>query len=116
MLEDIALLVIGLYILLYVTWIHYLAIMNLSRNQRKLMPFAKFWAYNALAIGYPLDVLFNIFFGTIFFLELPKELLFTARCDRHLNDKDWRGRNARFFCQNMLDPFDPKGTHCRASD
>ncbi|OQX30709.1 MAG: hypothetical protein B0D96_03335 [Candidatus Sedimenticola endophacoides] len=102
--------------LLYVTWIHYLAIMNLSRNRRKLTPFARFWAYNALVIGYPLDCLFNLLLGTLFFLELPREWLFTARCDRHLDDPGWRGRNARFFCHNLLDPFDPKGTHCRDSD
>ncbi len=103
-----------LYILLQATWVHYLAVMNLSRNRNKLTPFARFWAYSVLAVGYPLDMLFNLIFGTIFFVEPPKELLFTGRCSRLIDEDDgWRRDLAKWFCRNMLDPFDPKGIHCR---
>ncbi len=106
--------VIHLYALLQVTWVHYLAVMNLARNRNKLTPFSRFWAYSVLAVGYPLDMLFNAIFGTLFFVELPREWLFTNRCSRWLDDDSWRGSLARWFCRNMLDPFDPRGRHCRA--
>lgn len=104
--------VVHLYILIQLTWVHFLAVMNLSRNRNKLTKFARFWAYSILAVGYPLDILFNLVFGTIFLLEPPKELLFTARCNRLIEEDTWRGNMARWFCRNMLDPFDPNGTHC----
>jgi hypothetical protein len=105
---------LGAYLSIGITWVFYLAVMNLKRNRDQLTPIAKGFAYPMLAIGLVADVLFNFLWGTILFLELPRELLMTARLKRHLNDhkNDWRDRNAHWFCRNFLNPFDPSGNHC----
>jgi len=102
------------YLSIGITWIFYLAVMNLSRNKAHLTPVSKCFAYPMLGIGLVADMLFNFLWGTILFLEIPQELLMTARLKRHLNDHrlDWRDRNANWFCRNFLNPFDPSGDHC----
>ena len=110
----IALLIIpGAFIGMSVTWVLYLALMNLDRNRSRLTTPAKVFAYPMLAVGYVVDVLFNWVFGTVMMLELPREFLFTARCERHMHDDTWAGTVARWMCKNFLDPFDPDGKHCR---
>lgn len=70
------------------------------------------------------DVIFNIIYGSILFLELPNFKnthfkfmpTFTERCSRHLHnewerqDKSWRYRIAYFLCHYLLEPWDPN--HC----
>lgn len=98
----------------FVTWVAYLAVMALKANQHELTPTAKFFAYFFLfVIGYPLDVLMNVICGTVFFLELPRETLFTARCNRHITQgSGWRKAQAQWWCCNFLDPFDFNDRHC----
>ena len=75
---------------------------------------SKFIAYSILPVGLLADVLFNFTWGSIIFLEPPKELLMTTRLKRHLADhkKDWRDRNANWFCKEFLNVYDPTGKHC----
>lgn len=68
-----------------------------------------------------LDVLFNIVYGTLLFLRLPrttklKGWTFTERCSKILReewdspDKSWRFKLAKFICHYMLEPWDYN--HC----
>ena len=107
------------YLLFYVTSIYYLAVMKLNdykntqeKRGLKVSTTIKFVAYPILIPGLIIDTVFNVVLGTIIFWEPPKEALFTARCDRWLSDSGWRGRRARWWCSEMLDPFDD-GSHCR---
>lgn len=100
------------YLFIASMWSQYLAVMNMKRNHKKLTLTAKLWAYPIAAAALISDVLFNFIFGTVAFIELPQEWLFTYRCSRHLNDSGWRGKIARWFCRNFMDPFDPDGRHC----
>jgi hypothetical protein len=93
-------------------WLQYLAVMNLKEHRSKLTLAAKLWAYPMLIVGIFSDFLFNLVIGTIVYIELPKQLLFTSRCNLHLRDTNWRGSVARWFCRNFMDPFDPDGKHC----
>jgi hypothetical protein len=52
-----------------------------------------------------LDVLFNLTFGTLLYRELPRELLFTSRCKRHIVGTGSRQRMAAFW-QRQLNPWD----------
>lgn len=99
----------------YITWGWYLSIMHLktARNQGKLTKTAKVIAYPWLVIGLLVDVLFNLVVGTLVFAELPREFLFTTRVSRLNDDGGWRGKLSRWFCSELLDPFDPAGKHCR---
>ena len=105
-------LVTSAYTVIILTWVYYLAMMVLKRHHKNLSGGSKFLGYQALAVGLALDVLLNIFVATIIFLDPPREWLFTNRLKRCKHRTDFRGKLARLFCEKMLDPFDPSGTHC----
>lgn len=99
-------------VLAFVTWIFYLAVMDLkkAREAGRITKIAGMFAYVVLGIGYVFDFLFNVL-SSFIFLELPHELLFTARVSRHIKETGWRANLARWFCENFLDPFD--AGHCK---
>ena len=78
------------------------------RNWSKLKPVTKFLLGPFIGL-YPIDVVFNVVFGSIMFLEFPAQLTFSERCNLHTQDTNWRGSLAGFFCEN-LNTFDPG--HC----
>jgi len=85
--------------------------LRLAKNENKLTGASKFFGYQILFVGLIVDVAFNWIIGTIVFLEVPKETLFTGRCERWLYDRTWRGAVARWFCSQLLNPFDKD--HCQ---
>ena len=93
-------------------WTAYLSIMNLKRNIKSISPVAKPFGYLLLFRGLILDVLFNLIIGTISFMELPREWLFTNRCIRHKRGNGWRKSVALWWCRHFMDAFDPSGSHC----
>jgi hypothetical protein len=101
-----------LYLFMYVTWLYFLAVMNLDRKKDELTLPAKVFAWPIFIVGFALDVSFNLTVGTLSFLELPHELTFSERCSRHINESGWRGDVARWWCDNYLNPFDKSGKHC----
>lgn len=101
----------GLYILMLVTWLFYLAAMSLIPIKDQLTGFVKFNGYILISIGVTLDISVNLIIGTLLFLELPKELVFTKRLQRHkLDDTAWKYKVACWLCTNLLNPFDHN--HC----
>jgi len=103
------------YLFFTVSWVFYLAVMNLKRNHAKfdnISRHVKYAAYHALIIGYPLDVSINLIVGTAAFRERPKEWLFSNRLERMKKATGWRRKRATYFCDNWLNPFDPTGKHC----
>jgi len=72
-----------------------------------------FWTFNILpwaVIGITLDFIFNVIAGTLIFRELPRELLFSSRVQRHYRSEGFRGRMAEFWA-NQLNAIDP--THIK---
>lgn len=108
--------ILAFFILLSIvlTWGLYLSVMHLkaARDAGRLTLGAKIFGYPWLALALVVDVLFNLVTGTLLFLELPRELLFTSRVSRWNDRPGWRGDLARWFCAQLLDPFDAGG-HCR---
>jgi hypothetical protein len=108
---------VALYLLsVPILWVLYLAIMALSTAQHagKLPAAALYCAMPLLAAGYLWDFLVNVLVCTPLFAELPREALVTSRVSRHKRaGSGWRYRIANWMCTNLLDPFDPKGCHCK---
>ena len=106
-------------VLIYVTWLFFLAIMALksARDNGKLTRASTTLAYPLLVVGWCLDFSLNMA-ATPVFLDFPQEWLLTIRCDRYLSIANpsglnrYRQRVARALCQNLLDPFQ-SGGHCR---
>ena len=100
---------------MWITWGGYLAMMPLKRNIKILNNWNKIFGYPWFVVFLCLDCTFNIVFGTIIFLDLPRELLLTERLDRYLglNQSRWRHNLAYYFCTRFLDAFDPDGQHCK---
>lgn len=112
MMTFILICVLGIYVL----WLFYLAVMNLKRSLQagNITKTAKVLGYPILFVGLFLDFLINLIPMTIIFLELPKEMTVTARLKKHIYlGSGWRESVAAWFCGNLLDPFDPSGSHCR---
>lgn len=104
--------VVGIYVLGLSTWLYYLAITNLIKHRKQLSGFAKFNGYILVLVGLILDVSVNWIIGTIVFVEIPREFLFTERLQRHKKRpvSSWRHKLANWLCNNLLNPFDPG--HC----
>lgn len=101
---------------LYLLWFLYLGVMNLKRayDAGTLPETAYCLGLPLLGIGYLYDALMNLTVMTVLMLELPRELLVTARVSRHQRcSSGWRYRIAHWMCKNLLDPFDPSGCHCK---
>lgn len=100
----------------YNLWILYLAVMNLqkARDNHRLSKLAYYLGLPALWLGLLLDFLTNMTVMTVLMLEFPRELLVTARVIRHKWDGEgYRQKLAAWLCDNLLDPFDPTGCHCK---
>lgn len=100
--------------LLYVTWLFYLAVMNLKRakDAGTISRAALFLGYPVLFIGLLFDLAVNVTVCSVLFLDLPRETLMTARLKRYNEtDTGWRKQLALWFAYNLLDVFDPSGKH-----
>lgn len=107
----IALYLIGGYLLLaFVTFIFFMAIMQLKQRRDGLPPAALYAGYAVFWMGWTCDVAFNVA-STFLFLDLPRELLFTSRVSRLKKTTGWRSKLAHWFCANLLEPIDPG--HCK---
>lgn len=96
----------------FFTWGMYLSVMNLVRFKDHLSLETKVFAYPLVVVGVLADFVYNVVVGSILFLEPPREWLLTTRLKRHLGEDGYKGNLARWVCRHLLDPFDPKGTHC----
>jgi hypothetical protein len=107
---------LGWYALVVMTWVFYLAAMNLMPHLKTMHPIARAHAYAVVVIALALDVVINVIVGTVLFLDPPRELLLTNRLKRYQLDArwggTWRASLAFWLCTHLLDQFDPNGDHC----
>lgn len=99
--------------LLYATWVLFLAVMSVkaAKDAEKLPTATYVLAYPIYIVALVADLALNMA-SSIVFWELPRELLLTNRCDRHLTESDgWRWTLAVGLCKYLLDPFQ-LGGHC----
>jgi hypothetical protein len=85
----------------------FVAVMHARARRAELTVYWKINLWPLAAIAFVLDVAFNVTFGTLMYLELPRECLFTTRCKRHFRGEEgWRQRLAVFWQKqlNILDP------------
>lgn len=59
--------------------------------------------------GFLVDVVYNLVWGSILFIEPPKQFTLTQRIKRHTDKATWRGKIARLICAK-LNKYDPG--HC----
>jgi hypothetical protein len=99
--------VTGLALSLLVVWfgVHwsFVAIMHAKSARDRLSRYWKVMLWPLVVIGLALDVAFNVVFGSLMFLELPRELLFTSRCQRHAH----KGSRLALWWAKQLNAFDP---------
>ena len=104
---------LSLYLLLGITWVFYLAMMHLKHNKEKITLPVKIIMTPIILLFVVIYILMNLIFGSIIFLELPRSLQFTSRCQRNIAKRDgsWRFHLAVWFCKHLLDPYDEG--HCQ---
>lgn len=110
--------------LVYLTFIHYAAVMNLVRvkDANKLTRLQVPVAYVALAFGLVLDVLLNVLACLLVLWVIPRDWLLTSTLIRFKRAGSgmtritrWRYAVACWVCAELLDTLDPhpSGCHCR---
>lgn len=107
--------VFGILSYCWISWGLYVLIMGVYRAHlaKRLNWATILLSLPFLALGYILDVLANIFIASILFLEVPREWFVTTRLQRYNAQKsNWRSKLSKWICDNLLDVFDPTGSHC----
>lgn len=94
-------------------WLFFVNAITLYNNQDKIPVFIKpiAWIFKAAFLVF--DVVFNVVYATIFFLELPREFTLSQRLSRLLITEDagsFRFKIAYFVCLKLIEPWDPN--HC----
>lgn len=90
--------------------------MSWKKRKEQIPKWLLYPLYGIVAIGLVVDVLFNLVYGTIMFMQWPsyKRLTLTARL-KHIIDfqpKDSRRfKLAIFLCKYLIEPWD--AGHCR---
>lgn len=102
-------LVVSLALIWYAVMILFIAAMHAKVVSRGpgLTLFWKVHTYPMAALGILLDAVFNLTFGTVMFAEIPRELLFSTRVERHFRKGgDWRHLLALWWARqlNQMDP------------
>ena len=99
-------------------WSLYLSVMTLSQKRDQITnPWVRFFAYQVLAVGLFVDIaLLNPLASLFVLADYPH---YEARCWKFTDTLKFqrvrggrRGVIAAWMCENLLNPFDPKGTHC----
>jgi len=103
-----------IYVLCFITWIFYLAAMNLIAHRDRLGAVAKIHGYLVIGIGLVIDALLNVVFSFCVLFDRPRAKLLTGTLQYHLyvGASPRRKAVALWLCTNLLDPFAPDGKHC----
>lgn len=99
---------------LFGLWVLFLAVMNLkqARDAGKLHKAAFAFGVPVLVVGYALDVFVQMTVAVVIFAELPRELTVSGRVNRLIESGGgWRKREAEWFRDVLLAPFDQSGGH-----
>lgn len=107
-----------IYLLLspWILWILYACVMRLKqvREAGKLTLAMKVFGYPALFLGLAVDFVVNVVFGSLVFLQLPREMTLSRRLWKlSTGEAGWRQRWAFWIRVQLLDAIDPspEGVH-----
>lgn len=87
--------------------LHWSYVALMAAKRATLTPYWKVMLYPLAVPALLADVAFNFLFGTIIFAELPKELMFSSRVQRHADGDpaDWQHPIALWWAK-QLNVFD----------
>jgi hypothetical protein len=102
-----------------VLWIFFVNVMTWKHHEEKIPKYLKPILWVIAFIGYIYDIVFNIIYGSIMFLEPPhwERLTLSARLSHILiveNDDSWRWKTAYWICTTLIEPWDQG--HCGLSE
>jgi len=98
----------------WLLWVFFVAVMRLKqvRDSGALTLAQKVLGYPTLAVGLALDLVVHVVFGTLLFMEWPREWTLSERLWRlSTTGTGWRQRLALVLRVQLLDSIDPEGVH-----
>jgi len=97
----------------YVLWALYLMATNLDRavHDGTLTAVGRALGAPIVAVAFVVDVLYNLIFGTVLYLALPRDVTLSQRAKRYYRQPGWRGNLSRWLGKHLLNPFDRTGDH-----
>jgi hypothetical protein len=101
-------LLIGSVFFVVTAFVFSFSVMRLTSEQVWCPWYVQVIAIVWLVVGTVADAVFNVLWGSVIFLELPHELLFTDRVQRHYarTNGDWRHAKAAQW-REFLNAVDP---------
>lgn len=112
---QIAIVCIVFFLLVELTWVFYLATMNLEivAKSGKMTRTAKLLSMLPRFLAALLNGCLNITLATLMFFDLPREMYFSHRLRRYCTNPKyigtWRHKMALFFARQLLNPHDLHG-------
>jgi hypothetical protein len=104
------------FVMLWLLWAAYVLTMGLYRAHLsgRLTGINRVLALPLVLLAVVLDLVVNCTIAALLFADWPQEALVTQRLQRYIaQGAGWRCKAAQWICQNLLDPFDAKGVHCK---
>ena len=107
---------ITLFITTLILWVFFIATAKVSKGAEQLSDLNVFKQLFVITFV-TFDVLYNIVYGSILFLQLPSlrrgEKTLTARLKKNIKNEgnSWRGKLSIFMCKYMIEPWDVG--HCK---
>lgn len=101
------------FLSIWMLWVMFVCVMRLKmlREAGQLTTAMKVFGYPTLAVGLVLDLFVNVVFGSLVFLEIPREFTLSSRLWRLSNGEGWRAKVALAIRVGLLDAIDPAGVH-----
>ena len=110
---KLILIILAFYLFLLVCWAFYLGVMMLAQKKDEITnPWVRFIAYQELFIGLALDLILNVLASVFILADYPHGWKFTDSLKFQKARGGRRGAIAAWICAELLNRFDPKGTHC----
>jgi len=96
-----------------ILWFLFINVMTWKKYKDKIPEWVLPFLYVVVYIAYAWDIIFNILFGSIIFMQVPKHATLSARLSYNLvalEPETWRWKMSYFVCRYIIEPWD--WNHC----
>lgn len=100
---------------LYILWVLFLSVMALKSKWTSLSLPIRVLAVPSVILALVMDIVFNWTLAVVLFLDMPHQWTFSQRVGEYKRRAGWRATLAYWICDNLLDPFEVDGAHCKGS-
>ena len=101
----------------FVLWLFFINVMTWKKHREHIPKVLQYPLYVIALVGYVVDVVFNLVYGSIIFMEWPKQWTLSKRLRElliRMPKSSYKWKVAYFMCTKMIEPWD--WNHCGLED